>query len=57
MYADDIQLYTSTPLNELPENITKLNKLTSELEIYFNNNNYLKFNKLKIECFIFQKNT
>ena len=57
MYADDIQLYTSTTLNDLPENITKLNKLTSELEIYFNNNNYLKLNKLKTECFIFQKNT
>ena len=43
MYADDIQLYTSTTLNDLPEII---NKLTTELEIYFNN--YLKFNKHKM---------
>ena len=41
-YAYDIQVYTSTTLNYLPE-IT--HKLTTELEIYFKN--YLKFNKLK----------
>ena len=34
-------------LNNIPENITKINKLTTEQEIYFNK--YLKFNKLKSE--------
>ena len=52
MYADDIQLYTSTNLEYLPETINKINKLTTEQEIYFDNN-YLKFNKLKTECIIF----
>ena len=52
MYADDIQLYSSTTLNHLLKTITKINKLTTELEIYFNN--YLKFNKLKTECIIFR---
>ena len=44
MYADDTQLYTSTTLNDLPETLTEINNLTTELEVYFNNN-YLKFNK------------
>ena len=36
MYEYDIQLYTSTNLNDLPETIIKINKLTTELKIYFN---------------------
>ena len=44
--ADDIQLYASTNLNNLSETITKIHKLTIELNIYFNNN-YLQFNQLK----------
>ena len=52
MYADDTQLYTSTTLNDLPETLTEINNLTTELEVYFNNN-YLKFNKIKTECIIF----
>ena len=52
MYADDTQLYTSTTFNNLNETLTKIYKLTTELEIYFNNN-YLKFNKLKTDCIIF----
>ena len=52
MYADDTQLYTSTTLNDLPETLTEINNLTTELEVYFNNN-YLKFNKMKTECIIF----
>ena len=52
MYADDTQLYTSTTFNNLYETLTELNKLTTELEIYFNNN-YLKFNKLKTDYIIF----
>ena len=52
MYADDTQLYTSTTLNDLPETLTEINNLTTELEVYFNNN-YLQFNKMKTECIIF----
>ena len=52
MYADDTKLYTSTTFNNLNETLTKIYKLTTELEIYFNNN-YLKFNKLKTDCIIF----
>ena len=52
MYADDTQLYTSTTFNNLDETLNKIYKLTTELEIYFNNN-YLKFNKLKTDCIIF----
>ena len=52
MYADDTQLYTSTTFNNINETLTKIYKLTTELEIYFNNN-YLKFNKLKTDCIIF----
>ena len=52
MYADDIQLYTSTTFNNLNETLTKTYKLTTELEIYFNNK-YLKFNKLKTDCIMF----
>ena len=51
MYADDTQLYTSTTFNNINETLTKIYKLTTELEIYFNN--YLKFNKLKTDCIIF----
>ena len=51
MYADYTQLYTSTTFNNLNETLTKIYKLTTELEIYFNNN-YLKFNKLKTDCII-----
>ena len=49
MYADDTQLYTPTTFNNLNETLTKIYKLTTELEIYFNNN-YSKFNKLKTYC-------
>ena len=52
MYADVIQLYSSNTLNNLPDTITKINKFTTKLEIYFNNN-YFKFNKLKTECIFF----
>ena len=52
MYADDTQLYTSTTSNDLPETLTEINNLTTELEVYLNNN-YLKFNKMKTECIIF----
>ena len=52
MYADDIQLYTSTTFNNIYEILTEINKLTTKLKIYFNNN-YLKFNKLKTDCIIF----
>ena len=38
MYADDTQLYTSTTLNDLPETLTESNNLTTELEVYFNDN-------------------
>ena len=52
MYAYDTQLYTSTTYNNLYETLTEINKYTIELKIYLNNN-YLKFNKLKIDCIIF----
>ena len=48
MYADDTQLYISITFNNLNETLTKICKLTTELEIYFNNK-YLKFNKLKTD--------
>ena len=53
MYAYDIQLYISTTLNNLTVSITDINKLTTELYIYFNNN-HLKYNKLKREYIIFR---
>ena len=40
MYVNDIQLYTSTALNNLLETINKPNKLTDKIDIYLNN--YLK---------------
>ena len=46
MYADDTQLYTSTTFIKIYETTTEMNKLITELEVYFNNN-YLKFNKWK----------
>ena len=54
MYTDDTQLYTSTTFNNLYETLTEINKLTTILEIHFNNN-YLKFNKLKTYCIIFHR--
>ena len=52
MYADDTQLHTSTTFNNLYESLTEINKLTTELEIYLNNN-CLQFNKVKTDCIIF----
>ena len=55
MDVDDTQLYTSTTFNNLYEPLyeplTEINKLTTILEIYFNYN-YLKCNKLKIDCIL-----
>ena len=47
-----IHNYTPTTFNNLNETLTKIYKLTSELEIYFSNN-YLKFNNLKTDFIIF----
>ena len=38
MYVDDTQLYNSTTFDNLNETLTKIYKLTTELEIYVNNN-------------------
>ena len=37
MYANNIHLNKSTTLNNLTETINKINKLSTELEIYFTN--------------------
>ena len=50
MYADDTQPYTSTTFKNLYETLTEINKLTTKLDIYYNN--YLIFNKLKTDCII-----
>ena len=54
MYADDLQLYTSTSFHDVSKTLTELNILTTDIETYFNNT-YLKFNKSKTECIIFHK--
>ena len=52
MYADGLQIYTSTSFHDISKTLTELNILTTDIETYFNNN-YLKFNKSKTECIIF----
>ena len=52
MYSNDTHLYTSTTFNNIYDTLTEINKLTTELKIYFKNN-YLKFNKSKTDCIVF----